>query len=144
MIESPARVTRIDGDTAWVVSEAPSSCGACAGKGCGSSIFNRLWHPDTPEYPVANPIQAQPGEAVVIGLPEGALLHATALGYALPLLALFAGAGLGQWLSGELAATLGGLSGLLLAGLWLKRRPQKGSSPVILRRGTTGCASNPH
>jgi len=144
MIESPARVTRSHGDTAWVISEAPSSCGACAGKGCGSSVFSRLWHPDTPEYPVANPIQAQPGEAVVIGLPEGSLLHATALGYVLPLLATLAGAGLGQWLFGELAAALGSLTGLLLAGLWLKRRTQDTRQPVILRRGTPRCANGSH
>lgn len=145
MIESPARVIRIDGDTAWVISEAPSSCGACGGKGCGSSVFNRLWNPENPEFHVANPIDAQPGEVVVVGLPEGALFQASTAAYLVPLAALLAGAGLGQALggqeSGELTATLGGLIGLLLAGLWLKRwRPGQASAPVILRRGTTACA----
>jgi sigma-E factor negative regulatory protein RseC len=142
MIETPARVTRSDGAAAWVVSEAPSSCGACGGKGCGSSVFNRLWHPDNPEYQVINAIGAQPGEAVVIGLPDGALLHATWAAYLVPLLALFLGAALGQVLGGEPAAALGGLTGLLLAGLWLKRpRQDRLQAPVILRRGTVQCAS---
>jgi sigma-E factor negative regulatory protein RseC len=143
LIESPARVTRIDGDAAWVISEAPSSCGACAGKGCGSSVFNRLWHPDTPEFHVVNPIHAQPGEAVVVGLPDGALLQASAAAYLVPLLALLAGAAIGHVAgNGEPAAALGGLIGLLLAGLWLKvRRPPTAIEPVILRRGTTACAS---
>ena len=142
MIETPARVVRNEGAQAWVVSEAPSSCGACAGKGCGSSVFNRLWHPDTPEYPVGNPIGAQPGEAVVVGLPDGALLGATTAAYLVPLAALFAGVALGQWLAGELASILGGLTGFLLAGLWLRqRRPARHADPVILRRGTTQCAS---
>lgn len=150
MIETPARVTRVDGAAAWVVSEAPSSCGACGGKGCGSSVFNRLWHPDSPEFLVVNPIDASPGEAVVVGLPEGALLQASGAAYVVPLVALLAGAGLGQGLgqmlggdsSGELAAALGGLTGLLLAGLWLKRRrPGQAGDAVILRRGTTSCAS---
>lgn len=150
MIETPARVVRVDGACAWVVSEAPSSCGACGGKGCGSSVFNRLWHPDNPEFQVDNPIDASPGEAVVVGLPEGALLRASGAAYVVPLAALLLGAGLGQVMgrmsgadgSGELAAALGGLTGLLLAGLWLKRRrPGQAGDPVILRRGTTACAS---
>ena len=146
MIETPARVTRTDGTSAWVISEAPASCGACAGKGCGSSVFNRLWHPDSPEFQVVNAIGASPGEAVVVGLPEGALLQASAAAYVVPLLALLLGAGLGQMLggkeNGELAATLGGLIGLLLAGLWLKRRRSgQAGNPAILRRGSTSCAS---
>lgn len=148
MIETPARVIRVDGPSAWVVSEAPTSCGACGGKGCGSSVFNRIWHPDDAEYPVRNPIDAQPGEAVVVGLPDGSLLRAVTAAYGVPLLALMLGAALGRLaggsLSGELAAILGGLTGLLLAGLWLRNRRQESSGePVILRRGTTACAGRP-
>lgn len=140
MIETPARVMRIDGPFAWVVSEAPASCGACGGKGCGSSVFNRLWHQENPEYQVGNPIGAAPGEAVVVGLPEGSLLQATGAAYVVPLLALLLGAGLGQLLGGEPAAALGGLTGLLLAGLWLKsHHPGLAADPVILRRGTAQC-----
>lgn len=146
MTETPARITRTAGAWAWVVSEAPASCGACGGKGCGSSVFNRLWHPDNPEYQVANPIGAQPGETVVVGLPDGALIQATGAAYVVPLLALLLGAGLGQLLGGEeneeLAAALGGLTGLLLAGLWLKsRRSDMSGDPVILRRGSPQCAN---
>lgn len=143
MIETPARITRVDGATAWVVSEAPTSCGACAGKGCGSSVFNRLWHPHTPEYAVANPIAAQPGEAVVVGMPDGALLGAAGSAYLLPLLALVLGAALGQALGGEPASVVGGLSGLLLAGWGLRRRAHREIAPVILRRGMTQCAARP-
>lgn len=142
MIETPARVTRLDGASAWVVSEAPASCGACGGKGCGSSVFSRLWHPEHPEYPVRNPIGAQPGDAVTVGLPDGALLRASGAAYLLPVGALVLGAVLGQWLGGEPAGALGGLLGLLLAGLGLRlRRPDRGAEPVILRRGAAGCAS---
>jgi sigma-E factor negative regulatory protein RseB len=56
LIESPARIKRIEGDTAWVVSEAPTSCGACAGKGCGSSVFARFWHADLPN--IRSPIRS--------------------------------------------------------------------------------------
>jgi sigma-E factor negative regulatory protein RseC len=141
MIEAPARVTRSEGAAAWVVSEAPASCGACGGRGCGSSVFNRLWHADDPEYRVTNPIGAQPGEAVVIGLPDGALLHAAWAAYLVPLCALFLGTSMGQAWGGETAAVLGGLSGLLLSGLWLRRSRRDGAGePVILRRGSAQCA----
>jgi sigma-E factor negative regulatory protein RseC len=139
VIESPARIRRIDGETAWVVSEAPSSCGACAGKGCGSSIFARFWHADAAEFPVTNAIGAKEGEAVVIGLPDGALLHAALSAYGVALLLLVVGAWLGHVFFGEPGAIAGGLVGLASAAILLKR--QSGSSthlrqpPVILRHG---------
>jgi sigma-E factor negative regulatory protein RseC len=142
MIETPARITRLEGDSAWVVSAAPSSCGACAGKGCGSSVFARVLHPDEPEYRVDNPIGAQVGEAVVVGLPDGALLGAAVSGYLVPLLLLLAGAALGQQLGGELGAVSGGLVGLLLAAIRLRRRPGGTSSPAILRRGSGSCSAD--
>lgn len=139
MIENPARVVRVDGELAWVRSESPSSCGACGGKGCGSSVFVRLLHPREPEYAVSNPISAEAGELVVVGIEEGSLLRAAVSGYLVPLLALLAGALLGGvW--GEPQAVAGGVAGLLLAAIWLRSRRAL-PSPVILRRGSTGCAS---
>ncbi len=146
MIETPARVTRLDGGDAWVVGAAPSSCGACGaksgGKGCGSSIFARVLHADEPEYRVENPIGAQVGESVVVGLPDGALLGAAASGYLAPLALLLLCAGIGQWFAGEPGAVTGGLVGLLLAALYLRRRRAPAVHPVVLRRGETGCASH--
>lgn len=152
MIESPARIRRTEGETAWVVSEAPSSCGACAGKGCGSSIFARFWHADLAEYPVANPISATAGDAVVVGLPDGALLHASMASYGIPLALLLIGAGITGTIFGEPGAIIGGLSGLILAALWLKLAsrlqiwPQTDSRPVptILRLGTSSSCQNKH
>jgi sigma-E factor negative regulatory protein RseC len=141
VIETPARITRIDGDSAWVVSAAPASCGACGGKGCGSSVFARVLHPDEPEYRVDNPIGAQAGEAVVVGLPDGALLGAAVSGYLVPLLLLLAGAALGQQFAGELGAVGGGLVGLGLAALYLTRRRTPVAHPTVLRRGESACAS---
>lgn len=140
MIETPARITRLEDDSAWVVSAAPSSCGACGGKGCGSSLFARVLHADEPEYRVDNPIGAAVGEAVVVGLPDGALLGAAVSGYLVPLLLLLLGAGIGQHFAGELGAVTGGLAGLGLAALYLKRRRAPVSYPVVLRRGDTSCA----
>ena len=142
MIESPARITRVEGASAWVVSVAPASCGACGGKGCGNSLFARVLHAEEPEFRVDNPIGAQPGEAVVVGLPDGALFAAALAGYILPLVLLLACAALGQHWAGELGAVTGGLCGLGLAALYLKRRDSPAATqPVVLRRGESTCAS---
>lgn len=143
MIETPAQVTRVEGDSAWVASKAPSSCGACGGKGCGSSVFSRIWHPDEPEYRVNNPIGARTGDAVVVGLPDGTLLRATLASYGMPLLLLVGGAGLGNGLAGEPGAIWGGLFGLGFAALWLKRHRGADVMPVILRldEGMRSCGT---
>jgi sigma-E factor negative regulatory protein RseC len=140
MIENPARVMRVSSDVAWVRSESPTSCGACGGKGCGNSLYARMLHPREPEYPVLNPIGAEVGEAVVVGIEDGAVFRAALSGYIVPLLLLLAGAVLGSvW--GELQSVSGGLAGLLIAAFWLKRR-RTDSVPVILRRGEAHCSAH--
>lgn len=140
MVETPARVVRLQGDTAWVRVEAPESCGACGGKGCGSTLYARMLHPREPEYAVDNPISAQPGERVVIGIEDGAVLRAVASAYGLPLVLLIMGALIGSSF-GEGAAVLGGLIGLTLGLMRMKRQPVLGS-PVILRRSAYGCGDD--
>lgn len=137
MIETPARVVRLQGDTAWVRVEAPESCGACGGKGCGSTLYARMLHPREPEYAVDNPISAQPGDRVVIGIEDGAVLKAVVSAYLLPLVLLTLGATTGSWF-GEGAAIVGGLVGLVVGLLRMKRQPVTGL-PVILRRSAQGC-----
>ncbi len=140
MIETPARVTRVEGQTAWVRVEAPASCGACGGKGCGSSLYARLLHPREPEYPVINPIAAEAGEAVVVGIEDGAVLRAVMASYVIPLVLLISGAMIGtRW--GDLGAVAGAATGLMLATLWLRQRRQ-GATPTILRRGSAGCSAH--
>jgi len=134
LTETPARITRVLGDSAWVTSAAPASCGACGGRGCGSSLFSRFWHPDEPEFQVDNPIGAGPGERVVIGLPDGALWRAALASYIAPLVFLLLCAKLGSLAGGEPGAIAGGLCGLALAAAWLARRRDPRALPVILRR----------
>lgn len=138
MIETSARVTRVVGETAWVRVESPSSCGACGGKGCGSSIFARLWHPREPEYPLTNHIAAQVGEPVVLGIEDGALLRAAIAGYLLPLALLLAGAIAGaRW--GDGGAVAGAVLGLVLAAVWRWRRRAPVPAAILLRRGASAC-----
>lgn len=140
MTEISARVQRVQGDSVWVQIEAPSSCGACAGRGCGSSVYARIWHQTPPSYRLQNRIDAQAGDAVVIGLPAGALWRATLWGYALPLLLALVGAGaLTHW--GDAAALAGALTGLAL-GAWAMHRVGRrdaAQSPLLLRFGGLQC-----
>jgi len=137
MVETPARVVRLQGDAAWVRVEAPDSCSACGGKGCGASLYARMLYPREPEYMVGNPISAMPGERVVIGIEDGAVLRAVMSAYLLPLVLLTLGAVVGAFF-GEGAAVVGGLFGLML-GLWRIKRHSVTGSPVILRRLAEGC-----
>jgi sigma-E factor negative regulatory protein RseC len=139
MIEIPARVVRVEGDTAWVEANAPSSCGACGGKGCGSSLFARMYHPRAQEYPVDNAIAARSGDAVVVGIPDGALFKATLVGYLAPLGLMLVGAMLGAAI-GDAGAVAGAVAGLVVAVFWLKR--QRGAvRPEILRLGESYCGA---
>ena len=138
-----ARIERIDGNTVWVQIEAPASCGACAGRGCGSSVYARIWHQTPPSYRLENRIGAQVGDAVVIGLPAGALWRAALWAYALPLLLAVLGAGLlTRW--GDAAALAGALIGLLLGALAMRFLGGRGvgQSPVLLRFGGMQCKGN--
>lgn len=137
MIETPARVVRSEGQVAWVRVESPSSCGACGGKGCGSSLYARMWHPREPEYPVDNPIDARPGDAVIVGVADGAVWSAVLHGYLLPLALLLTGALLGAS-RGDGWAVAGGLVGLLLGVVWLRQR-RDARRPTILRLGSGAC-----
>jgi sigma-E factor negative regulatory protein RseC len=137
MIEIAARVVRVEGDTAWVTSQAPTSCGACGGKGCGSSVFARLVHGQEADYPVANLIEARAGDPVVVGIPDGALFQATLAGYLVPLALLILGALLGSR-QGDAGAVLGAMLGMMAAYFWL-RRQRAGARPEILRLGATHC-----
>jgi len=88
----------------------------------------------------------QVGDQVVIGIAEQALVRGSLAVYAVPLLALLAGAVLGElgadhglWDNAELASLVLGLGGLAGGLLWLKHFTRQIQSdphyqPVVLRR----------
>ena len=134
MSETLARVVRTEGDLAWVEVQAPASCGACGGRGCGSAtVFGQLFSARPVAYPVDNTIAARPGETVVVALDEGVLLRATLRAYGLPLLLVLLGAAAGMALGGEPAAIAGAAIGLALGG-WQMRRARP-ARPSIVRYG---------
>lgn len=138
MITETVTVMETDDGYAWVATERKSSCGACAAnKACGTAVLSSVLGNKLSRLRVRNPIAAEPGQQVEIGIEDAVLVRGSLLVYMLPLLGLFTGAALGQWLFGEGAAIVGG--GLGLAAGFAGVRLQQGSAhkntydAVILR-----------
>jgi sigma-E factor negative regulatory protein RseC len=146
MIEETARVVSVDREFALVETEQRASCGSCQSQSsCGTSLLAGLFKRRHNQLKVLNPVYAKPGEQVIIGLQEQALLKISVLAYLLPLLTMILGATLTQGLAGylilstgELPQVVGGLLGLIgglytLKTLAQKRRHDPGYQAVILR-----------
>lgn len=129
MIEESALVTSRDGPFAHVEARRTTACGHCQVDAvCGTSLLNRFFGQRKVSIKALNPIDAGPGDEVVIGLRESALTRASVWFYLLPVILLIVFAGVGQWLAerSELLATepasvVGGLLGLLAGLLWARR-----------------------
>lgn len=138
MIEQEARVTELQGDQALVAISRQSACGSCAAKsGCGTSVVASLFPQRSQQLRVTNTQGAEPGDRVVIGLPESGLQRASLLLYGVPLLGLLAGAAAGQqWGGSELRSILGGLLGVSLGLLYVRWRSARATAlrPIMLRR----------
>jgi sigma-E factor negative regulatory protein RseC len=154
MIEQDGRVLAVRGGLAEVEGQRQSACGGCAAHGaCGTSLLERFFGRRQPILTARNPIGARPGERVVLGVPEAALVEAAFVAYLVPLLAMIAGAIGGDYLAAHLApdlaggiALLGAVSGLAAGLWWLARFSRRRDNdaryqPVILRRSATAVAA---
>jgi sigma-E factor negative regulatory protein RseC len=127
VIEESGRVIATEGDTAWVETSRRSSCGSCEAKGCGTGTLSQILGRKTQQLRVNNPIGAEPGDQVVLGIEESALIKGSLAVYLVPLLALLGGGLFGELmtpqlgLSGEGATILSALIALGLSLLWLRR-----------------------
>jgi sigma-E factor negative regulatory protein RseC len=121
MIEESAKVIRVEGEYAIVETAQRAACGACESQtGCSTSILAGLFKRRENQLKVINSVLAKPGEAVVIGLQEQALLKISILAYLLPIFSMLLMAVTLQGLvdyfipsSGELPQVVGGLLGLI-------------------------------
>jgi sigma-E factor negative regulatory protein RseC len=109
MIEQVAEVVRVEGQTAWVIAQASSSCGSCSSGGCGTGSLQRYFSRRAAPVAAENLIGARVGQRVVVGLEEGAMVQGSLLLYMVPLLAfLIAAATIEAVLADEIAALIGG------------------------------------
>lgn len=127
MIEETALVVETEGEYAWVETQRRSSCGSCSVKGCGTGALSKILGKRSQRLRVLNPVDAKPGEEVVLGIREQDLLKGSLAVYIVPLLMMLAGALLGealapQWGSDtEALSLLLGLLGLAGGFFWLYR-----------------------
>jgi len=82
----------------------------------------------TQEMKVLNPIDAKPGDAVVLGLEEGALLRSSLTVYIVPLVLLIIGGLFGEWMApaldleshSEFLSIPAALIGLAIGFMWVR------------------------
>lgn len=142
MIESEAEVLRVEADHAWVRIRPHTPCGHCDPEsGCKSVALTRLFG-GKQEFRVRNPLQAQPGDWVLVAVEENLLLRSALWGYGLPLALLMLGALLGYFLVppalANWATAAGAVSGVALALIVLRLRRARQSEPEIVRKPEPG------
>ncbi len=150
MIEERAVILSLESDsaasdnsTATLEIERRTACGLCGQtRGCGNSIWGKLFAHQSTAFKAQNRINAKVGESVIVGINESALLKSAFLLYILPLVTLFLGAILATQIHDTNAsAVLGALTGLVLGLIWVKGHTMSNSyfklqQPEILRLAT--------
>ncbi len=130
MIEEQGRVVSVEGRWAVVEPVSQSSgCGHCSSSSsCGTASLARFFKPHQDRYHALNESEARPGDQVIMGLDERALVASSIAMYILPLIGLIAGAVIvSQWFSAAegwvlLGMGLGMISGFALARLYGRLR----------------------
>ena len=144
MIEELAVVVKIENHQVWVESGQNSACGGCQQKAsCTSNALGSVLKKKP--VPVDSGIQLKTGDEVMVAIDENLLLRASLLLYLVPLIALFAGAGIADWLLADITR----YSDLWIAGsallsfllsLWLINKAQSllilnyYARPVVVRK----------
>lgn len=145
MIEEHAVVIGVEQDIASLEVVRRTACGLCGKtRGCGISLFGRLFGHKNNVFKAHNSIHAKAGDNVVVAIEEQAVLMSAFVVYGVPLGALLLGAILGNALSSgnaaqaDLYALIGAVAGLLLGLGWVKgyataRVINRRYQPTILR-----------
>lgn len=143
MIEERGRVVAREATAVWVETVRASSCQSCSARqGCGHALVNAREAGARARIRALSALPLETGDDVIIGIPEGVLVHAAIRLYLLPLLCLLAGALLGDlYLTGwpVEGAALGGLAGLFagfVVNRWHSLHHQSDAAlhPVVLRQ----------
>ncbi|NNJ91767.1 MAG: SoxR reducing system RseC family protein [Gammaproteobacteria bacterium] len=129
MIEEIARVVAIDDGYAFVEVTRTSSCNTCNAKqACGTASLTGMFRFQPPALKLKNDIAANPGDEVIVALPEQTMLTGSFMLYIIPLIMLVLFAigfdfvlGLFFFIETELIQVAGGLTGLV-AGLFIVRK----------------------
>ncbi|MDD1626084.1 MAG: SoxR reducing system RseC family protein [Methylococcaceae bacterium] len=144
MIEELAVVVKIENHQVWVVSGQNSACSGCQQKAsCTTNALGSVLKKKS--VPVDCDIQLKTGDEVMVAIDENLLLRASLLLYLVPLIALFTGAGIADWLLPDSALYLdlwiaGSALLSFLLSLWLINQAQSllilnyYARPVVVRK----------
>ena len=150
MIEERAVVAEASQGYAWLEIRRQTACGGChVGDGCGTAALAKIWTGQRVRVRALSGLPLRPGDEVIVGLADGALLRGALPAYLLPLALLFAGAILGQAafaFAGEAPVVLSGALGLGLGfvavrALSRRFRDDARYQPVVLRRAGASALS---
>jgi sigma-E factor negative regulatory protein RseC len=130
MITETARVAALDADGhAWLETQRRTACDSCAvQQGCGSGVLSKLFSGRRARLRVVNTLGAQIDDQVLVGIDDRMLIRASLATYLMPLVWMLLGAVAGGMVAGILqgvhaegASAVGGLAGLAIGFLWLRR-----------------------
>jgi len=122
MIEEYAIVTgRVDGQVTLEL-ERRTACGLCGQKrGCGNATWGKLLGHDSHAFTADNPVNANVGDSVVVGINEKAVLNSAFFLYVVPLAGLLVSTLVADYFfSNQFYVMLGAALGLILGFLWVK------------------------
>ncbi len=89
MIEEKAIVLSSADGVAQVETRRAATCGGCSAQaGCGAAMLSKVFGSKRTRLRVLNPVDAKPGDSVVVGFDEKMLVKASLTLYMLPLLSL--------------------------------------------------------
>lgn len=123
MIEQQATVRRVRDGLAEVEVERRSACAGCnSASSCGTSVLAGLFGRRSLRVWLNNALDAAPGDRVIIGLPDEAMLSLSFRVYLIPLLTLLAGGATAEAVfpSNEGLTLLGAALGLGAGLMYLK------------------------
>ncbi|RLA23425.1 MAG: Fis family transcriptional regulator [Gammaproteobacteria bacterium] len=147
MIEELAVVRAVQGDIIILDSYQKPSCGGCVQKSsCGTSVLGRFMGNKEVELTVQSDLSLNPGDQVLIGIEESAMLWGALSVYILPLLMFFLFGMVGNQVAEalnfketELVSLFFAVTGFALSFLLLKKNFLWGQNvdrfnPVIIRK----------
>lgn len=122
MIEEYAIVTGRQDSQATLEIERRTACGLCGQKrGCGNATWAKLLGHNSHIFTAENPVNANVGDSVVVGIDEQAVLNSAFYLYVVPLIAMSIGTVLADsFFNNEFYVILGAILGLLIGFLWVK------------------------
>lgn len=122
MIEEYAIVTARAGTQATLEIERRTACSLCGQKrGCGNATWGKLLGHSRHAFTAENPVNANVGDSVVVGIDEHAVLNSAFYLYVVPLIGLLVGTvSANYFFSNQFYVILGAALGLVLGFLWVK------------------------